>query len=144
MQKPFLLILALAFVLPILSCMANPVSENNSALPWSDESKCSKQDAIASSHALDNLKTWDSIYSWFNTFKHCDYHSGEVAEGLADIITRLLADDWSHFSQFERLAKQDTTFRAFALRSEEHTSELQSLRAVANNAQRSAESREGK
>jgi hypothetical protein len=50
---------------------------------------CSEQEAAQAEMETDALKSWDSVYTFYRKFSHCD--DGAVAEGVSDAVVKLLA-----------------------------------------------------
>jgi hypothetical protein len=89
-------------------------------------------------HALDEadrMKDWDALHASFIRFAHCD--DGAIAEGYSDTVGRLLAQDWQHIAAFVKIVASDKKFEAFVLRHIDETIPTDTLRMIANNAEKS-------
>ncbi len=75
---------------------------------------CSQKEAIQAETATASLKTWNSVYRFYNQFLHCD--DGGIAEGVSDAVAKLLAIRWDSINDFVRLASSDKRFENFVIR----------------------------
>jgi len=79
-----------------------------------EEKGCSPDQAKLAESETDNLKTWESVYSFYKRFAPCD--DGGVAEGVSDHVAKLFANQWATVSGFVTLADNDQGFKKFVLR----------------------------
>jgi hypothetical protein len=75
---------------------------------------CSDEQSRQAETATENLKSWESLYEFYQKYWRCD--SGGVAEGVSDSVAKLLANHWSSTPDFVALADQDRDFEKFVLR----------------------------
>jgi len=75
---------------------------------------CSKQEAIQAETEASTLQNWDSVYTSFQRFNHCD--DGAIAEGYSEDVGRLLATQWDHFERLYELTRNDKEFQNFIIR----------------------------
>lgn len=79
-----------------------------------DKKPCNQKAAMDAESATDGLKTWNSVYRFYEQFSHCD--DGGIAEGVSDSVAKLFANRWDSFSEFVKLASNDKGFENFVVR----------------------------
>jgi hypothetical protein len=96
---------------------------------------CTEAEAKQALDQTDQLKGWDAVHRSFVHFAHCD--DGAIAEGYSDTVGRLLARDWKHIGDLAKLVATDKKFESFVLRHIDETLPSDTLKTIANNAQKS-------
>jgi hypothetical protein len=76
--------------------------------------KCTSTEAKRARAEAGHVQDWNSIYSSFKRFGHCD--SGRVAEEYSYAVSRLLAHHWEDVEVVLGLAAGDKNFQQFVLR----------------------------
>jgi hypothetical protein len=76
--------------------------------------KCTSSEAKRARVEAGHVQDWNSIYSSFKRFGHCD--SGRVAEEYSYAVSRLLAHHWEDVGVVLGLAARDKDFQQFVLR----------------------------
>ena len=94
---------------------------------------CTRQEADQADTQIDSLKDWDHVYRWYQKFSQCD--DGSAAEGYSDAVSKLLADDWSHFNRLLALTKTDKRFQQFVLKHIDGIISPSVLHKIASNAE---------
>jgi hypothetical protein len=117
----FYLILFLSFA-DVLSAAANQKS-------------CTTPEEKQALDEADSLKDWDALHRSFIRFGHCD--DGAIAEGYSDTVGRLFARDWEHIGTLGKLVVSDKKFESFVLRHIDETLLTDTLKAIANHAEKS-------
>jgi len=74
---------------------------------------CSEEQSRQAELATDNLKTWESLYDFYQKFARCD--DGGVAEGISEGVAKLLANHWDAIAEFVTIAEHDKGFERFVL-----------------------------
>ena len=85
--------------------------------------------------ATDGLDSWPKVYHAYQQFPECD--DGGVAEGYADKIEDLLADQWSDLDVLLKLVKSDPNFEAFVFRHLGEITTLPNAQAITRHAKQS-------
>jgi hypothetical protein len=93
---------------------------------------CTEEQAKRAFDAVDDLKTWESIRSFFRLYRQCD--DGGIGEGVSDAVTKLLADHWTDFGTFVAITGSDPGFEKFVLRHIDATVPADRLQAISKNA----------
>jgi hypothetical protein len=104
---------SLIFVLAGASCIFGTGVEGRAKTP------CTREQAVQAETKTDNLKAWNSVYQFYKQLSQCD--DGSIGEGVSDAIAKLLANKWSSFGEFARLANKDKEFEKFVLRHVDET-----------------------
>jgi hypothetical protein len=60
------------------------------------------------------LDTWPNVNLAYRQFGHCD--DGAIAEGMSEMVVRLLVDHWSRLPELRKLTQADSTFETFVLK----------------------------
>jgi hypothetical protein len=101
------------FVLAVAICMFGTAAEGRAKSP------CTREQVVQAEKETDNLKNWNSVYRFYKQFSQCD--DGSIAEGVSEAIAKLLANKWSSFDEFAKLANNDKEFEKFVLRHVDET-----------------------
>jgi TonB family protein len=117
----FCLILFLSFA-DVLNAAAN-------------QKPCTTSEGKQALNEADSLKDWDALHRSFIRFGHCD--DGAIGEGYSDTVGRLLARDWEHIGTLGKLVVSDKKFESFVLRHINQTLPTDTLKAIANHAEKS-------
>jgi hypothetical protein len=75
---------------------------------------CSVEQGRQAETETDNLKTWESVYFFYQKYAPCD--NGGVAEGVSDAVAKLLANHWNSIATFVTITDSDKNFEKFVLR----------------------------
>jgi hypothetical protein len=79
----------------------------------SQKRQCTKDEAIQALTEADSLDDWDQVHRSYLRFSQCD--DGAIAEGYADSVSKLLANNWGSFGRLLTLASADRMFQQFVL-----------------------------
>jgi len=85
----------------------------------SQKMTCGREEALRADHAIDGLKTWESVHQFYKRFLPCD--DGGISEGVSDKVAKLLANRWDQFNEFMKLASNDKGFEDFVVRHVDET-----------------------
>ena len=100
-----------------------------------NQKPCTTSEEKQALNEADSLKDWDALHRSFIRFGHCD--DGAIAEGYSDTVGRLLTRDWKHIGTLGKLAVSDKKFESFVVRHIDETLPTDTLKAIANNAEKS-------
>ena len=89
------------------------------AVAASDKRPCSDEDAKVADQYVGTMKTWRSVYNFYEKFSQCD--DGGMAEGVSDAVAKLLANHWDFVGDFVKLGSKDKGFEDFVLRHVDET-----------------------
>lgn len=79
-------------------------------------------------------KAWELTVEIANIIKeHPEYDDGEFAEGMIDIVSRLLTKSWNYASPYMTGDKGSTLFRQFILNHINELSDPKDLKAIKSN-----------
>jgi len=81
-------------------------------------------------NATDALKSWKAVHDFFKKYVQCD--DGGIAEGVSDRVVTLLAKDWTHIADLQKLTDADQDFRGFVLRHIDMTTNCDDVERVLN------------
>jgi hypothetical protein len=93
---------------------------------------CTEVEAEQAQREADQIKDWDSLYSSFKRFAHCD--EGAIGEQYSDSVSRLLVHDWKHLDALLRLTESDRGFEQFVIRHIDETMSEDEAALVISNA----------
>ena len=93
---------------------------------------CTEKEATLAESEADNLHDWDSLYSSFKRFAHCD--DAAISEGYSASVGRLLAFDWQHLRRLSELTKSDKEFKRFVLKHIDELIPADELKIILENA----------
>lgn len=82
---------------------------------------CTEDDAKHAESAIDDLKTWNSVYSFYKRFAQCD--DGSIGEGISDAVVKLFANRWHSLNDLRLIAEKDKPFEQFVLRHVDETTD---------------------
>jgi hypothetical protein len=102
------------------------------AISYANEKICTKEEAIKAESESNSLKNWNSVYTSYKRFKHCD--DGAISEGYSDSIGRLLAYDWKHINNLNKLTLRDKQFETFVIKHIDETVPVKYLELIYKNA----------
>ena len=97
------------------------------AQPGGNQSCVGNQGFLAEG-IVDHLDSWKKVHHAFKDFSKCD--DGGVAEGLSEAVVHLLAHDWQHVSELQRLIHVDQNFEGFVLKHIDATTDDSDLRTI--------------
>jgi hypothetical protein len=97
---------------------------------------CSPQDARLAEDAAAKLSDWKSVYHFHQHFLACD--DGAIAEGVTDLVARLLATQWMSINDLASLGKTNISFLNFVYRHITESASADDLKKIASNARAGA------
>jgi hypothetical protein len=98
----------------------------------SEKRICTEKEAIQAESEADMQNDWDSLYTSFKRFAHCD--DAAISEGYSGSVSRLLAYDWKQFKRLQQLVKSDRKFERFILKHIAGTVPPEDLKTILENA----------
>lgn len=98
------------------------------------------QAAIDLNRSSNTPKAWELTVEIANIIKeHPDYDDGEFAEGMIDIVSRLLTKPWKYASPYITGDKSTPLFRKFILEHINELSDPKDLKAIKRNVSNNCE-----
>lgn len=110
------------FALVLLSVANAACSEDSATGHATGQPNCLRSDAIEAEKAIDEIGNWEELHDHFEKYSACDMAS--IAEGLDDVVIRLLLRDWKNVDIAVGLANTSPQFGDFIAR---HVTELAAL-----------------
>lgn len=99
------------------------------------QDRCSRSDyRRAEATIVTSARNWGDLARHRQAFVNCD--DGALAEGYSDAVVTLLANRWSQFELFARLAVRHPAFRRWALRHIDASASTDDLAKVVRNSKR--------
>lgn len=105
-----------------------------SQVTYASERACSSEQAKRAESAIDRLRSWRSLYNWYQSYRQCD--DGAISEGYSEAVARTLVDHWDALPQFSSVAQRDSRFRRFVLRHIDETLNDTDLKTISSNAEK--------
>ena len=81
--------------------------------------------------ALTNLKTWNDLRLWYESYRSCD--DGYLAEGISEFVARSLARQWNTIRSLKRAFANNPKFKDFVLKHIDSTVDTNDLTIVVTN-----------
>lgn len=97
-----------------------------------EKKMCTQEEAIQAESEANKLNDWDSLYSSFKRFAHCD--DAAISEGYSASVGRLLAFDWQHLKRLSELTKSDKEFKRFVFKHIDELVPADQLKIILDNA----------
>jgi hypothetical protein len=72
---------------------------------------CTPVDARASGAAVDQLRSWESVYAFYQRYRQCD--DASIAEGVSDKIEQLWVKHWDSLPEMIALTSKHAGFKSF-------------------------------
>lgn len=91
---------------------------------------CSPTDAEAADEAVDHLTTWQDVSENFTHYGQCD--DGDIAEGNAEAVIRLLVDKWKTLPELNSLIQKNPIFGEWVLNHIDSTLDSNDLQKAAD------------
>lgn len=95
---------------------------------------CPQEDAQLAEAQAATAVSWQQLHEQFARYSQCD--DGAIAEGFSDVVTRLLADQWSEVSSLVPILRASPDFRKFILRHIDETAPAKRLEQISEHAER--------
>ncbi len=83
-------------------------------MPPAQAKVCTEHDAVAADAMVDRLDSWSKVDEAYTRYGHCD--DGEIADGNAEAIARLLVDHWQSLPQLNALIQRNARLKDFVVR----------------------------
>ena len=105
-----------------------------SQLTYANEKGCSSEQAKRAESEIDKLRSWRSLYLWYESYRQCD--DGGISDGSSEAVARTLVDHWDTLPQLSRIAQKDLEFRKFVLRHIDETLDDRDLKTIMSDAEK--------